>query len=82
MVDGLGELVVEGCGDHFAPPSCSARQTFSGLAGIVTSVTPYGESASTTALITAGVEAIVPVSPTPLTPSGFVGLGALTRSSS
>ncbi len=40
VVDGLGELVVEGCGDHFAPPSCSARQTFSGLAGIVTSVTP------------------------------------------
>ena len=40
VVDGLGDLVVEGCGDHFAPPSCSARQTFSGLAGIVTSVTP------------------------------------------
>ena len=36
---------------------------------------PYGESASTTAFITAAVDAIVPVSPTPLTPSGFVVLG-------
>ena len=46
------------------------------------SVTPYGASASTTALITAGGEAIAPVSPTPLTPSGFVGLGVSVRSSS
>ena len=46
------------------------------------SVTPYGESASTTAFITAGGEAIVPVSPTPFTPSGFVGLGVSVRSSS
>ena len=46
------------------------------------SVMPYGDRASTTALMTAGVEAIVPVSPTPLTPSGFVGLGVTVRSTS
>ena len=39
------------------------------------SVTPNGASASRTALTTAGVEAIVPVSPTPFTPSGLLGLG-------
>ena len=46
-----------------------ARQTRSGVHGIVTSLTPKGRSASTIALTTAGVEAIVPASPTPLTPS-------------
>ena len=40
VVDGLGDLVVERCRDHFAPPSWIARQTRSGLAGISTSVTP------------------------------------------
>ena len=39
------------------------------------SVTPKGTSASITAFITAAVEAMVPVSPTPFAPSGFVGLG-------
>jgi hypothetical protein len=38
---------------------------------MVTSSTPKGRSASTIALTTAGVEAIVPASPTPLTPSRF-----------
>ena len=46
------------------------------------SVTPRADSASITALITAGVDAIVPVSPTPLAPSGFVGLGVSVRPSS
>ena len=46
------------------------------------SVMPNGASASMTALMTAGVEAIAPVSPTPLTPSGLVGLGVSVRSSS
>ena len=77
VLDGLGDLVVERCGDHRAPPSWIARQTRSGVAGMSMSVTPKGESASTTAFMTAAVEAIVPVSPTPLTPSGFVGLGRL-----
>jgi len=39
--------------------------------GISTSLMPSGRSASTIALTTAGVEAIVPASPTPLTPSEF-----------
>ena len=45
-----------------------ARQTRSGLHGIVTSCTPSGRSASMIAFTTAGVDAIVPASPTPLTP--------------
>ena len=36
---------------------------------------PNGASASTMALMTVGVEPIVPASPMPLTPSGLVGLG-------
>ena len=81
LLDALGDLVVERCRDHdFA--SSIARQTRSGVAGIWMSVTPRCESASTTALITAGAAAIVPVSPTPLTPNGFVGLGLSVRSSS
>ena len=81
MIDALGTLVVERCGDHcFA--SWIARQTRSGVAGIWTSVTPRWDRASTTAFITAAPDAIVPVSPTPLTPSGFVGLGVVDESSS
>ena len=63
-----------------SPVRWMARQTRSGVHGIATSDTPYGRSASTTALTTAGVEAIVPASPTPLTPSGLLGrrrLGAV-----
>jgi hypothetical protein len=48
--------------------------------GIATSATPNGRSASTTALTTAGVEAIVPASPTPLTPSGLLVAGVSVRS--
>ena len=40
---------------------------------------PSGESASTTAFATAAVEAIVPASPTPLTPIGLTGDVALVR---
>jgi len=50
-------------------------QIFSGVAGMSTSLTPKGDRASTTALITATLDAIVPASPIPLTPSGLVGLG-------
>ena len=46
------------------------------------SVMPSAASASTTAFITAAGEAIAPVSPTPLTPSGLVGLGVSVRYSS
>jgi hypothetical protein len=45
------------------------------------SVTPKGCRASTTALITVGVAAMVPASPMPLTPRGLVGLGVTVESS-
>src|SRR3989442_5754322 len=64
------------------PRACSmARHTFSGVHGGSISVTPRGLSASTTALTTAGVEPMVALSPTPLTPSGLMGLGVIVRSS-
>ena len=44
----------------------------SGVQGIMMSLTPRCRIASTTAFTTAGVEAIVPASPTPLVPSVFV----------
>jgi len=47
-----------------------ARQTRSGVAGMAKSVSPA--RASRIALITVGVLAIVPPSPTPLARSGFV----------
>ncbi len=47
-----------------------------------TSVTPSGRSASTMALMTAGAEAMVPASPTPLAPRGSIGLGVTVESSS
>ena len=49
---------------------CIARQTFSGVSGITRLCAPNGSSASITALYTVTVEAIVPASPMPLTPSG------------
>ena len=52
-----------------APGAWMARHTRSGVHGIVMSWMPNGRSASTMALTTAGVEAMVPASPTPLTPS-------------
>ena len=45
-------------------------------------VTPSWRSASMTALTIAGVAAIVPASPMPLTPSEFDGDGVSVRSSS
>src|SRR5947208_7851621 len=77
----LSDFVVERRGNHGATSSI-ARQTRSGVAGMSMLVTPRADSASTTALITAAVDAIVPVSPTPLTPSGFVGLGVSVLPSS
>src|SRR5207248_10893852 len=79
LVDARRTDIVELGGNHDAPPE-SARQTRSGLHGIATSVTPRGRSASTTALTTAGVDAIVPASPTPLTPTRFGGAGVSVRS--
>ena len=42
--------------------------------------TPSGRIASITAAVTAGDAAIVPASPTPLTPKPFVGYGVSVRS--
>jgi hypothetical protein len=81
LLDGLGDFVVERRRDHDVT-SFNARHTRSGVAGISMSVMPRVAKASTTAFITAAVEAIVPVSPTPFTPSGFVGLGVSVLPSS
>ena len=51
-----------------------------GLSGMSTYVTPSGRSASITALAIAAEEAIVPASPTPLTPSELTGDGVSVRS--
>src|SRR5215813_9732870 len=57
-------------------------QTASGLTGMSRCRTPKGDNASTIAFTIAGVAPIVPASPTPLTPSGFTGVGVSVRSSS
>src|SRR5438034_10296442 len=49
-----------------------ACHTRSGVAGISMRSIPSGDSASMTALITVGGAPMVPDSPMPLTPSGFV----------
>ena len=57
----------------WSPPADRiARHTRSGVHGIWMSWIPSGRNASTTALTTAGVEAIVPASPTPLVPNVLV----------
>src|SRR3970282_237713 len=78
MLGRVGDLVVEPCRDH-RRASSSARQTRSGVAGSCRSLMPNWDRQSTTAFITHTVEAIVPVSHTPLTPMGFVGLGLSVR---
>src|SRR5213592_2983831 len=84
VIDRLGPLVLERGRDHRAPPFACwiVRQTFSGLAGRGTSVTPRCDNASITALITAGGDAIVPVSPTPFTPSSLLVDGVTSRPTS
>src|SRR5204863_5779411 len=77
-----GPGVVELGGNHREPPEAwMAAHTRLGEAGMSMSVTPKGCRASTMALITAGVEAMVPASPMPLTPIGLVGLGVTVCSS-
>jgi hypothetical protein len=94
LVGRLGPDVVEGDGDHasapFVPgvagtsacPPVMAAHTRAGEAGMRTSVTPRGRRASTTALITAAAEPMVPASPIPFTPSWLLGLGVTVLSSS
>src|SRR5690349_21473327 len=50
-------------------------QILAGVSGMSTCVMPSGESASTTALTTAGGSPMVPASPSPLAPSGLNGEG-------
>src|SRR5262250_496690 len=52
-----------------------ARQMTSAVAGISICRTPNSDSASTSALATAGIAPTVPASPAPLTPSGLVLVG-------
>ena len=67
-----------------APPRASliAFHTRSGVQGIRMSLIPRWRTASTTAFTTAGVEAIVPASPTPLVPSVLVVAGEVVWSRS
>src|SRR5215204_5884090 len=60
---------------HVVLPWWIARHTRSGVAGMVTSRTPYSRNASTIALMMAGGAPVVPPSPAPLTPSGLLGAG-------
>ena len=68
-----GESMVTGLDS----PAWMARQTRSGVKGGSRWRMPYGASASTTAFHTAAVEPVVPDSPIPLAPSGFLGVGRL-----
>ena len=55
--------------------ACTARHTASGVSGMSMCRTPRWDSASITALCTAGVEPIVPDSPIPLAPIGLRWVG-------
>src|SRR5262245_40377445 len=61
--------------NHFALPWWIARHSRSGVAGISMWRMPRCESASTSALATAGMAPTHPASPAPLTPSGLVRVG-------
>src|SRR5262252_6784346 len=60
---------------HAPFPPLIARQMTSAVAGISMWRTPNSDSASTSALATAGKAPTVPASPAPLTPSGLVLVG-------
>ena len=51
-----------------------ADQTFSGVMGISRCRIPHGDNASITALCTAAVDPMLPDSPIPLAPNGFLGV--------
>src|SRR5206468_8913538 len=83
LVDGRGRCVGERVRDHrrASPALRMACQTFSAVSGMSICLMPSGDSASITALTIAGVDAIVPASPIPLTPSGFVFVSVTVWSS-
>src|SRR5512136_1839900 len=59
-----------------------ARHTWAGVSGMSACRTPYGRSASMTALTTAGGDPTVADSPTPLAPMGWCGDGVTVAPSS
>ena len=79
FLQGFGGVVIEGNHRLFSRMSF---QSFSGRKGKSMCRTPKGFSASITALAIAGVEPIVPASPTPLTPMGLTGDGVTVLPSS
>src|SRR5690606_15078734 len=80
LVYRTGPRVLKSAGNHCATlPLLRTFHIFSGVRGISSSLTPNGFSASMTALTTAGVAAIVPVSPIPLTPRGLTGEGVSVK---
>src|SRR5207244_13052795 len=82
LVERRGPGVIERGRNHNRPSfSRIARQTRSGVNGRSRWLIPSGDSASMTAFAIAGVEPIVPASPTPFTPSGFEDEGVSGLSS-
>src|SRR5712691_6307160 len=63
------------CPPYFELAPLIARHSRSGVAGISTWRMPRCESASTSALATAGMAPTHPASPAPFTPSGLVLVG-------
>ena len=84
--DGARAVIVEVCGAYmyYAPPSrlLHGAPYPLGRHGIRIDSTPNGSSASMTALYTVHVDAIVPASPMPFTPSGWCGDGVTVDSTS
>src|SRR5262249_19801204 len=78
----LGWTLCGNCTSYQSPSACIARQTRAGVSGMSTCRMPSVASPSITAFTTAGVDAIVPVSPAPFTPSGLTSVGVSVRSSS
>src|SRR3979411_438108 len=77
------DVVERGWNHRVVPPlRCIRCQIFSGVAGMSTSLTPNGDRASSLAWMTVTLDAMVPASPLPLTPSGLVGLGVTVAANS
>src|SRR3989442_15995031 len=74
--------VLEVLRNHDAFLPFKILQIFSERTGMSICVMPNGASASTMAFTTAGVDPMVPASPTPLRPNGLTGDGVTVRSSS
>ena len=80
--DALRVAILTGRGDTFCAGMDLGEigKMRSGVAGMSMCLMPSGETASTTALITAAGAPIAPISPTPFTPNGFMGQGVSVAS--